>query len=246
MARLLVGAALLPSSVLAAWVAALAVGGLTAHGQSAWPFLVGLGGTAACWAFMRWIVEEAPTPLRWGSAFFRRAYVLGHETTHALAAWSTGAKVLGMSVREDGGHVDLSHSNAFIALAPYCIPIYTLLTIVGYRVLLHFRPHTGGRSAFLGLMGLTIAFHLLKTFETIWDREQPDLPAAGGVLFSLSWILLANALAVLLLVKALFPAAVDLGGSLREVGVRTAGFWRSAYALFEPLRRSFVAQLQRP
>lgn len=246
MARLLFGAALLPSSVLAVWTAALAVAGLTTQSKAAWPFLAGLGGTAGLWFLMRYAVEHPDGPLGWGAAAARRMYVFGHELTHALAAWSVGAKVLGFSVRDDGGHVDLSHSNAFIALAPYCVPIYTLLVIAAYRGLLYARPHAGGRSAFLGLMGLTIAFHLIKTFETIWDRKQPDLPAAGGVVFSLSWILLLNGLAVLLLVKALFPSAVDLGGSLRDLSLRTKAFWLGAYALFEPLRHSFVAQLKRP
>lgn len=254
MARLLFGAALMPSSVLAVWAAALAVAGLTTQGRGAWPFLVGLGGTAGLWLVTRYAVEHPNGPLGWGSALARRVYVFGHELTHALAAWSVGAKVLGMSVREDGGHVDLSHSNAFIALAPYCVPIYTLLVITVYRALLFARPHLGGRSGFLGLLGLTIAFHLIKTFETIWDRKQPDLPAAGGVVFSLSWILLVNALAVLLLLKALFPSVVDLGGSVREVGMRTKAFWLAAYALARPLRRSVIeplrhslaARLQRP
>jgi hypothetical protein len=246
MARLLIGAALLPSSVLAVWAAALAVSGLATQSKAAWPFLLGMGGTAALWFLMRYAVEHPDGPLGWASAAARRLYVFGHEMTHALAAWSVGAKVLGMSVRDDGGHVDLSHSNAFIALAPYCVPLYTLLVVAGYRLLLYFKPGAGGRALFLLLVGLTIAFHLIKTFETIWDREQPDLPAAGGVVFSLSLILLANALCVLLLVKALFPAAVDLGGSLREVALRTRGFWRGAYAFIEPLRHSFVAQLKRP
>jgi hypothetical protein len=195
---------------------------------------------------MRYVVGEAKGPIGWLEALSRRFYVFGHELTHAVAAWSMGAKVLDFKVGDDGGHVDLSHSNAYIALAPYCVPIYTLLVVAGYRALLYFRPAVGGRSGFLGLMGLTIGFHLIKTFETISDRKQPDLPAAGGVVFSLSWILLANSLAVLLLVKALFPAAVDLGASARVLARSTASFWRGLYAFMEPLRHSFVAQLKRP
>lgn len=247
MTRLLVGAALLPSSVLALWAAVQAVGGLTkSPNGAAWPFLGGIGLTAAVWVFGRYGLVEDAGPVAWLSALSRRSYVLGHELTHALAAWMSGAKVLGISVGERGGHVDLSHSNAFIALAPYCIPLYTILVVAGYRALLYYRPGAGSRPVFLALMGLSLGFHLVKTFETITDRSQPDLPAAGGVLFSLALIALANGLIVLLLVKALFPAAVDLGLSLRGVALSTKAFWLSVYSVAAPLRTSFVAQLKHP
>jgi hypothetical protein len=247
MARLLIGAALMPSSVLLVWASLQAVAALITNGRAtAWSFLGGMAAVAALWAFGRYGLVEERGPLSWIAALSRRVYVLGHETTHALAAWASGAKVLGISVGERGGHVDLSHSNAFIALAPYCVPLYTILVVAAYRALLWYDPGAGRRQVFLALMGATLAFHVLKTYETITDRDQPDLPAAGGVLFSLALILLANGLVVLLLVKALFPGSVDLGASLRGVADGTRGFWLRLYALAAPLRTSFVAQLQRP
>jgi hypothetical protein len=176
----------------------------------------------------------------------RLLHVLGHELTHAIAAWSVGAKVLGFKVSGRGGHVDLSHSNAFIALAPYCVPIYSLAVVGVYRLMLALNPGAGGRAVFLAAMGITISFHLVKTFESLWDVSQPDLPAAGGVVFSLSWILLANGLVVLALSKALFPSAVELEGTLRAVAARTGSFWGALYGVIEPLRRGFVAQLKSP
>ncbi len=245
MLRLLIGVLLLPSSALAVWAAADAVVGLTAHGP-AWPFLGGMVASGAVWAFCRYALESPSGLGHWVASLSRRGHVLGHEVTHAVAAWSVGAKVLGMEVGEDGGHVDLSHSNAFVALAPYCIPIYTLLVVAGYRALLYFRPEAGGRGLFLGLMGASIAFHVVKTFESIWDVEQPDLAAAGGVVFSLAVILLANGVVVLGLSKLLFPAAVDFGAEARLAALRTRHFWGSLYGLVAPLRRTFVAQLKRP
>ncbi|MDE2039496.1 MAG: hypothetical protein KGO96_01765 [Elusimicrobia bacterium] len=177
------------------------------------------------------------------SRLARRAYVLGHELTHALAGVAIGAKVLDVKVGESAGHVDLSHSNAFVALAPYCLPIYTLAVVAGYRILLWLRPGSGGRTVFLMLMGATLAFHLIKTFDAIWDSRQPDLPAAGGVVFSLSWILLANSLIVLLLAKALFPSAVELERCAALVAGWTAGFWRGLYALARPLGHDLAAWL---
>jgi len=245
MARLLVGIALLPTSAVAVWAASEAVLRLTSHG-AAWPFLAGMAASAALWAFFRYGLETRESPGGRVAALATRLHVLAHELTHAVAAWTVGAKVLDLKVGEDGGHVDLSHSNAFVALAPYCVPFYTLAVVGGYRALLYFKPAVGGRGPFLALMGASIAFHLVKTFESLWDVEQPDLPAAGGVVFSLSIILLANAVVVLALVKALFPAAVDAGAAARLAASRSKAFWLGLYGLVAPLRRTFVAQLKKP
>ena len=246
MVRLLVGAVLMPSAILVAWIGASAIGGLaTRQGHAAWTFLFGAAGAALAWVVERYALEADTGPVSWAAKLSRRGYVLGHELTHALAAWSVGGVVFGFSVREDGGHVDLYQSSGYIALAPYCVPIYSLTVVLGYRLLLWARPGTGGRTVFLALMGATIGFHVTKTIETLWDRKQPDLPAAGGVVFSLAWILLFNGLTILLLVKALFPAAVDLSESAGLVVLRTKVFWRSVYDLLKPLTRTFAAQLRR-
>lgn len=244
MIRLVVGLALAPTAALTLFEAARALGGVAARAPAALPFLAGLALAAAAWAFTRFLLVEERGPAAWLGGAGRRLYVLGHEITHALAAWSVGAKVLGFSVGESGGHVDLSHSNAFIALAPYCVPIYTLAVVAGYRVLLWVKPGFGGRELFLAGMGATAGFHLLKTGEVLWDRRQPDLAAAGGAVFSLSLIALANGLLVLLLLKTLFPSAVGLSAAARSIGARSAGFWRWAYALARPIPSSFVAQLR--
>src|SRR5437868_1637234 len=51
--------------------------------------------------------------------FFRplRTYVFGHELTHAVAAWMSGAKVTRFKVGKKGGSVTVSKSNLFVALA---------------------------------------------------------------------------------------------------------------------------------
>lgn len=246
MARLLFGLALMPTAVFTAVVGVQALGALTTNAPAAWPFLSGLVAVAVVWVFGRYLMDELNGPIGIAASLTRRLYVLGHETTHALAAWSFGAKVLGFKAGEHSGHVDLSHSNAVIALAPYCVPIYTILVVAAYRALLWYRPGTGGRELFLFLLGGSFAFHLLKTFETIWDREQPDLPAAGGVVFSLSWIVLANGFVMLALVKILFPGAVDFGGGLRSVAFRSGGFWKSCWRFVAPIKDSFVAQMRKP
>lgn len=245
MFRLLVGLALMPTSALTLLAAAQVLALLAARAPSAFPFLAGLLLAVAAWLFGRYCAISDSSPAGWLGAFTRRVYIFGHELTHALAAWSVGGKVLGFKVGESGGHVDLSHSNAFIALAPYCIPIYTLLLIFAYRLLLWLKPGARYDSLFPVLVGLTLAFHGLKTIEVIFDRRQPDLAQAGGVVFSLAWIALANGLVVLILLKALFPGAVALGGDLRLIGQRTAGFWNWLWRFLKPLTTGFAAQLRR-
>jgi len=66
--------------------------------------------------------------------FFRpiRTYVFGHELSHALAAWLSGAKVRHFRVSKKGGSVSVSKSNVFVALAPYVLPLYALAVMGAY------------------------------------------------------------------------------------------------------------------
>jgi hypothetical protein len=234
MLRLLLGLALMPTSAVALYEAARALGHLAAGTREAAPFI---GGAAAC-LLARVFLDFEESFL---GVFMKQAYVLGHELSHAAAAWSSGGSVYGMKVGKDGGHVDLSHTSAFVALAPYCVPIYTLAVVAGYRIVLWLRPELRHPGVYFFLMGLALAFHLVFTFDSIWQHKQPDLQAAGGTVFSLSIIGLANALSVLLLMKTLFPGAVSLAASGAAVKESTARLWRPAVvqarAAFKGARR---------
>jgi hypothetical protein len=239
--RLIIGLALLPTAALTVFAAAQSLGALLANAPSAWPFLAGAGAAAGLWLLGlaaqsrgRAFGARVLKALRW-------IYVFGHEFTHVLAAWSVGAEVHGMEVRSDGGHVDLSRSGAVISLAPYCVPIYTILVVVGYRLLQCWAPGRLGLEGFLVLMGATLTGHLLMTAECLWQRRQPDLVAAGGVVFSLAVIALCNGLVVMALTKALFPRAVAVAGPLRQVWRLSAGFWIWGYCFF----RKFLGPIQK-
>ena len=249
MIRLILGLALLPTAALTVFAAAQSLGALLANAPSAWPFLAGAGTAAGLWllglaaqrsgrtaAHDGQRTSREPSGRRlcrdagaWALRALRWIYVFGHEFTHVLAAWSIGAEVHGMEVRSDGGHVDLSRSGAFISLAPYCVPIYTVLVVVGYRLLQWLAPDRLGLGGFLALMGATLAGHLFMTAECLWQRRQPDLAAAGGMVFSLAVIALCNGLLVMGLSKALFPQAVAVAGPLRQVLHLSAGFWVWSY-----------------
>ncbi|MBI5630952.1 MAG: hypothetical protein HY921_08720 [Elusimicrobia bacterium] len=245
MARFLSGLVLMPSAVLtlAAGVQALALSAW--RGPSAFPFFLGFGLSLACGIWAKAGKGECVGPASWFSSLSRKIYVFGHELTHALAAWSVGAKVLGFKVTESRGHVDLSHSNAFIALAPYCVPIYSLLAILSYRLWLWLRPEHPMEPAFLFVMGLTLSFHMAKTLESLWALKQPDLAAGGGIVFSLSWIVLGNGLVILVLLKTLFPRSVALLEELESVCLGTGHFWLWIWRAPGPSAWKFVKRFWR-
>lgn len=245
MLRLLVGVALLPLSVSLSWVGAKTLAGVAVGSAGAAPFAAGLGLAFAGWLLARFAFVDLVGPAGWAVRLARWCYVLGHELTHALAAWSLGGSVFGIKVGEDGGHVDLSHSNAFIALAPYCVPLYVLVVAVGYRLLLWAKPEADLEALFLGLMGFALAFHLLLTWDSLTQTTQPDLKAAGGVLFSWAIIAAVNGVFILGLLKVLFPDSVGLMDRLREAGRGALWAWSGAWAAGGPAAHEALRRASR-
>jgi hypothetical protein len=235
--RHLLGVLLLPLSGALAWAAAKALAGVAMHGSAAGPFVAGMGLVAVAWIMGRHVIDPIG-PFGWGMRMARWAYVMGHELTHAFAAWSSGGKVFAIHVEEKGGHVDLSESGAFVALAPYCVPFHALLVIAGYRALTWLKPDAQAEALFLLLMGAALAFHGLMTWETLTQVKQPDLDAAGGALFSAALIGAANGLVVLLLLKILFPETVVLGAAVREAGREAWWFWTKAWTTVAPAAKN--------
>ena len=131
--------------------------------------------------------------IHFGGYKFERLYVWGHEVTHAVAAMLCGFRVHSMTVNQDNGNVKMDRVNAFVALAPYIIPLYALLTgllYLGFDFFTEIEPY---RPAFVFTVGFFMAFHFVQTFQTLWETDQPDLQAAGGRIFSAVIIILCNA-----------------------------------------------------
>ena len=200
--RLLLGVALLPMcwGVARAFVGVL----LMAAGESGWlsaETLSLLGGMALF--ALTWVALPHPV----------KTYVFGHELTHALWGLLFGARPSKLKVGASGGSVRLSKSNLLITLAPYFFPFYTTVVIVAGMVTYAFVRPLPWLPVWLFFVGLTWAFHILFTLETLTQR-QPDVTLYGRV-FSWAFIFLGNLVFVLLCLALLTPVTfADVGGKL--------------------------------
>ena len=142
--------------------------------------------------------------------FFRpiRTYVFGHELSHALAAWMTGGKVKHFHVSKKGGSVSVSKSNFFVALAPYILPLYSLIAMAIFFPVGHFYPFLMSYwRIFLWILGGTLGFHMALTSYAL-KQDQPDLKATGKFL-SGTIIYLGNTVSIVFLLGVLFPRTVS-------------------------------------
>ena len=119
-----------------------------------------------------------------------KAYVFGHELTHATAAWMSGGQVKGFKVSATKGSVVTNKVTGFIALAPYMIPVYAVLVALAYGVAGLFWNVRTLMSWFLFGMGMSLAFHLVFTVEAL-KQKQTDLDVLGPIL-SVGLIFWAN------------------------------------------------------
>ena len=181
--RLLTGIALLPAcwgvarALVDSVVAAAGADGIGVESLSL------LGGVAA-FAFA-WMVLSHPV----------KAYVLGHELTHALWGLLFGARPSDLRVGAGGGSVRLTKSNMLITLAPYFFPFYTFVVIVCALITSAFVRPLPFLPLWMFLVGFTWAFHVLFTLETLGQR-QPDVKLYGR-LFSWTFIFIVNLLFVI-------------------------------------------------
>ena len=195
--------------------------------------LTGIALLPACWGFMRALFDaivasagaEGMSPealaLLGGIAAFAlawmalshpvKAYVLGHELTHALWGLLFGARPSDLRVGEGGGSVRLTKSNLLITLAPYFFPFYTFVVIVCALVTFAFLRPLPCLPLWMFLIGFTWAFHVLFTLETLGQR-QPDVKLYGRI-FSWTFIFLVNVLIVLVWLAATTPVTfASVGG----------------------------------
>jgi hypothetical protein len=156
-----------------------------------------------------------------------RIYVFGHELTHALAGVLSGGKVKSFKAGKSGGSVTLTKAGLFATLAPYFIPIYSLILSAAYGVLRLAGRDTALRffPAFMFLFGAGMAFHASLTVFAI-TQGQPDLKRYG-IVFSLAVVLLFNVLLLETVFAVFFKAPVGI--FLRDSVEYTRSGYESIY-----------------
>ena len=129
-----------------------------------------------------------------------RLYILSHELSHLLVAWASGIGGGNLQVHQHGGSVNVERSTFWVALAPYFLPLYSLLVLIVFSVL-------GPRISSIHLirtlpflLGVTWSFHLTFTIYAL-SRPQSDLrsygaPGSIAVLLFINLLLLAVGAAV--------------------------------------------------
>ncbi|MDD5208392.1 MAG: hypothetical protein PHV36_03330 [Elusimicrobiales bacterium] len=190
----LIGIALAPAALAAAWATASILAPALGKFSVTLPLLCG---ALACLLF------------HWGGRG-KGLYVTAHELTHALAAVFSGVRVRKISVKKHSGYVLLDSTNAFISLAPYVIPLYTLAVAAAYWLAGRFWNAAPLRPWFLAAAGFTLAFHLLHTADILSGPVQSDLKKAGGPVFSIPLLLLLNCLGLAAALKMLFPGLLNM------------------------------------
>ena len=146
--------------------------------------MVALVAGAACWLVIFLLL---PKPYR--------AYVVGHELTHALWTWLFGGRVRKFKATARGGHVVVTKTNFLITLAPYFFPFYAAVVVAVFLAGHLIWDWTRYRVLFHLLLGAAYAFHVTLTWHALRTR-QTDITDQGYV-FSAVIIWLGNA-AVLL------------------------------------------------
>lgn len=209
--KFLTAVLLLPVLVIAAAETARILIHVLGNFHTVFPFVAGMVGYAV---------------LHYTCYDFSRFYVFAHEMTHAFAAWLCGYRVSKISVKKDSGYVKMDKTNTFVVLSPYFIPFYLLLSALIYGISGLCTDVTVLRPYFLVWLGGCLSFHFIQTFHTLWEADQPDLKLAGGKIFSLVTIVLANLFILALVLKVLFPQDVSLQAAGLRVIKGSVNSWR--------------------
>lgn len=129
-----------------------------------------------------------------------RLYILGHELSHLLVAWASGIGGGGLEVHADGGSVQVERSTLWVALAPYMLPLYSLILLLVFALAGSSFPTWLQSPGFPILLGMAWMFHVTFTLFALC-QPQSDLKPYG-TFGSLSLILAVN------LLLLIFAAAV--------------------------------------
>jgi len=213
--RKLFAVLLLPFAVVAIWVLLKIIIELGISNSSALsPFAAGL----ILYLLLQKLLSK---PLR--------TYVFGHELTHAIAGILSGAKVKSFNVSSSGGCVVMDKRTPFIALAPYFVPIYTLIFAAIYLLVGLFIDTQNYYWFYAFGCGFTLAFHYALTYFAL-AKGQSDLKQYGKF-FSITIIVFALCIATLMVLKAVFPYQIYIGNFISQNIVDIKNIGQKVYAL---------------
>ncbi len=166
-----------------------------------------------------------------------KSYVFGHELTHAFWILLFRGEVTGFSASAEGGKVEGTKGNFFIALSPYFFPVYTVLLIGLYFLGKLFWEPQQFTAAFVFLIGFTWAFHVILT-ASVLIKGQAEVKK-NGYLFSLTIIYIMNVVVLGLVLIFISPdfRFADLRAALREnIFTSYSRFGSSVAALLDSFR----------
>ena len=158
-----------------------------------------------------------------------RAYVFSHELMHAAAAWISGGQVKGFKVGSKKGSVTTNKATAFVALAPYLVPVYAILWALGFGAASLFWKTSSWAWLFFFGLGVWLTFHLVFTVAVL-KQKQSDLEVAGPLL-ALDLILLGNITLVLGAMGLVVPE------------IRFSSYWVDGFRYSGAIYRTIVTQL---
>jgi len=78
-------------------------------------------------------------------------------------------------------------------------------------------------------LGFFLAFHVLQTFDTLYQTKQSDVSMAGGAVFSYSLISAVNGMVLLGSFKFMYPELINTSNASGRVWDCTLSFWRLAW-----------------
>lgn len=163
----------------------------------------------------------------WKGAALQVVYVFAHEMTHAVAGLLCFAKVHQVSVRTTGGFVQLSKSNLFITLAPYCLPFYLLIAVLVYGIVHHYWPNAIPFAVWATLFGFFTAFHVWYTANALFAVSQPDTHEYGR--FFSWWFILVMNLFFALLALVITSSHVTLREQAKRLGATSVTVYCNLY-----------------
>lgn len=130
-----------------------------------------------------------------------KAYVVGHEITHAIFVYMCYGRIAGFDVDTSGGYIIANRDNILVSLSPYIFPFWTFVAGIFYLLTGCVTNLSVVAFYFSILFGATWMFNIIWTVKMI-PKGQTDLSTQGSFL-SLTIIYFFNFLILsLLLVSA--------------------------------------------